>query len=782
MGRAVCRYEVFCDEGGAVDPRRMLREATEDEEIGELVGSRVHHRMASRDAEPDLFVPPPREVHGTVGGLRAPEAAGRDIADAIGRARACHVITVDEAQPADMNYLPCSLILSAALATERSGIVVDRTAGVGYGADVARLVAEDISVRDTVVVEEEPLPGGKVRLRTRGMSKFGEHDFVIDGVPEALVELARRLLYDNVCQYAAFQASIAPGQTLQYDEDHPEAELRFVPAGEGLLRIGDAEGEGAAPGIDRFLTGTEPAFRAQLAQEDLQEKLAVAQAIAEGQDRRLTIEAVSACLDVAPHHEWSLRTMAQALAAEAEAAPDDERRAASERRLFALADRIRPREEYSWIEWCNLAYLLNDVYAWPFHERGRELERALELSERSCLGVEFNLNHQGTRAAILMKLGRTEEAFELVRWIAAQLDGYAEAELGEIVSRADYRAWANERKGRPVVAPPGAVPPRTPTPAERFAGLDEPPPTEPSSPDERLSDWELATLLAVRTGADEWQRARNAVIVALLLEAPFELEDLLDLLFTETNLSAGTAEIGGETIELEEETVAKLRHWFHLHLAHPGHRAREGDKNVFSRTDLEPMEEEDVERVLAEVGAAAGVRDLSRARIATHFEVLQRMEVLPLAGDEQDYLQTLLVRARQMLGGPSDPVAALQAHLDRPGAGRAAGGDVDVEGCTALGAYLGDILSRRFDFEWVAVEDADGRTPALRDKEGRGFLLFPLTMIVKRVVEDEPFSVAGMCEAIQNALDQEEEEADEDDDGGGFFDEDDEGDEDDDES
>jgi hypothetical protein len=159
------------------------------------------------------------------------------------------------------------------------------------------------------------------------------------------------------------------------------------------------------------------------------------------------------------------------------------------------------------------------------------------------------------------------------------------------------------------------------------------------------------------------------------------------------------------------------------------------------------------------------------------------MEVLPLAGDEQDYLQTLLVRARQMLGGPTDPVAALQAYLDRPGVGRGPDGDVDVDGCTALGAYLGDILSRRFDFEWVAVEDADGRTPALRDKQERGFLLFPLTMIVKRVVEDEPFSVAGMCEAIQNALDQEEGQEEEEDDEGGFFDDDGEDeDEDDDES
>lgn len=54
----------------------------------------------------------------------------------------------------------------------------------------------------------------------------------------------------------------------------------------------------------------------------------------------------------------------------------------------------------------------------------------------------------------------------------------------------------------------------------------------------------------------------------------------------------------------------------------------------------------------------------------------------------------------------------------------------------SLGITFGDILAEMTGLEWVMVEDAHGRDPALQDP-GTTILVFPLTAISKRIEQGE---------------------------------------------
>jgi hypothetical protein len=70
----------------------------------------------------------------------------------------------------------------------------------------------------------------------------------------------------------------------------------------------------------------------------------------------------------------------------------------------------------------------------------------------------------------------------------------------------------------------------------------------------------------------------------------------------------------------------------------------------------------------------------------------------------------------------------------------------------SLGITLGDALAQELQMEWVTVEDEYGRDPALRFP-GTTVLVFPLTMISKRIERDETVIVvelfAGVCEHVR---------------------------------
>lgn len=72
-----------------------------------------------------------------------------------------------------------------------------------------------------------------------------------------------------------------------------------------------------------------------------------------------------------------------------------------------------------------------------------------------------------------------------------------------------------------------------------------------------------------------------------------------------------------------------------------------------------------------------------------------------------------------------------------------------------LGVTLGDAFVQGAGLTWVMVEDETGRDPALA-VEGTSLLLFPLTMISKRIEAGEAVDVydlyMGMCGKVRELL------------------------------
>jgi Domain of unknown function (DUF3806) len=64
-----------------------------------------------------------------------------------------------------------------------------------------------------------------------------------------------------------------------------------------------------------------------------------------------------------------------------------------------------------------------------------------------------------------------------------------------------------------------------------------------------------------------------------------------------------------------------------------------------------------------------------------------------------------------------------------------------------LGIVLGDAFVLDLGMEWVMVEDAHGRDPAVR-VPGTSIILFPLTMISKRVERGEKVDVFDLFNGI----------------------------------
>jgi hypothetical protein len=65
----------------------------------------------------------------------------------------------------------------------------------------------------------------------------------------------------------------------------------------------------------------------------------------------------------------------------------------------------------------------------------------------------------------------------------------------------------------------------------------------------------------------------------------------------------------------------------------------------------------------------------------------------------------------------------------------------------SLGVVFGDALALELEMEWVIVEDAAGRDPALR-APGTSILVYPLTLISKRVERSEAVDVFDLFNAI----------------------------------
>jgi hypothetical protein len=71
----------------------------------------------------------------------------------------------------------------------------------------------------------------------------------------------------------------------------------------------------------------------------------------------------------------------------------------------------------------------------------------------------------------------------------------------------------------------------------------------------------------------------------------------------------------------------------------------------------------------------------------------------------------------------------------------------------SLGITLGDAFVQRCGFEWVAVEDEHGRDPALRVPDTT-IILYPLTMISKRIEAGESVDVYALIDGVARKVDE----------------------------
>jgi hypothetical protein len=263
MGLAKCRYEVLCTDSTPfeiMDPE--LAAITE----GDVVWKRVERAERPglfqlpiygppSDDQPERFRHPVKEI----------PAILKTVIDESG---VCFIVTAEVGDPPDFGYLDGAIALAGQIALERRGVVIDRTADIGYTAEGMYAQREVLTVRDTVVIHEDSTED-RVRVWTAGMIKFGQMELMIDDFPAEHVELSRRLLYDNLCHYCVFSSPIGPGQTMQYMGSDPSARLYFDKAPNGFLVVSDydAEKEKPLPGLDQFLAHALPAYLREIEKE-----------------------------------------------------------------------------------------------------------------------------------------------------------------------------------------------------------------------------------------------------------------------------------------------------------------------------------------------------------------------------------------------------------------------------------------------------------------------------------------------------------------------------------
>lgn len=65
----------------------------------------------------------------------------------------------------------------------------------------------------------------------------------------------------------------------------------------------------------------------------------------------------------------------------------------------------------------------------------------------------------------------------------------------------------------------------------------------------------------------------------------------------------------------------------------------------------------------------------------------------------------------------------------------------------SIGIVLGDVFAAELGMEWVVVEDSFGRDPAVR-YPGSSVMLFPLTMVSKRVERGETIDIEAFYNAV----------------------------------
>jgi len=311
---------------------------------------------------------------------------------------------------------------------------------------------------------------------------------------------------------------------------------------------------------------------------------------------------------------WGLGFLQTLLGQMAQSEEDPELRDALDEQQKALRARLLAMEapDENWAHAWERARQHNQS-AWEVAARGadrRELLDALAEAGQSVAFWPYFLAHQDTRVRLLLRLGRMHEAFAAARWVRAIQPDWPDFE--DIWSNPDYLAWEEAHCGEQPALPPG--------PASLAEVVTRLAPGQTSDPGRPLNQTERVVLRHVRVGGDEWHRARNCALLAVLLDGDLAPEAWLAMRPQRLDLSRGLL-LEGEQAEspIPADTVEKLRHWLlyaaNNHPAAKAPRALPGIRmRLFLRYDLQGVTMDDLEALLGAIGERLGIAGLGAAR------------------------------------------------------------------------------------------------------------------------------------------------------------------------
>ncbi len=239
----------------------------------------------------------------------------------------------------------------------------------------------------------------------------------------------------------------------------------------------------------------------------------------------------------------------------------------------------------------------------------KEFRSALALAEQSLEFWPYFLPHVDTKVRCLTKLERKGEAFSCVRWVDAIQPDWPDFE--DVRQSPEYREWLEANRNNPVELPDGMA-----TPNEVLPRLD---PLQAAPPDQPLNDAERLLLRGVRYGKDEWHRARNAALVAVILDGDLPVSELLSMGPQAADLTCRVYRSERGELPIGFDSLQKLRHWLIYGSTNhpvaqrpnppPGIRVR-----LFIDWDLEGICKKDVEKLLGEIGEKTGIQKLGLRR------------------------------------------------------------------------------------------------------------------------------------------------------------------------
>jgi tetratricopeptide (TPR) repeat protein len=268
-------------------------------------------------------------------------------------------------------------------------------------------------------------------------------------------------------------------------------------------------------------------------------------------------------------------------------------------------------ENEAWMHQWERARQLNNQ-AWQDYEAAEsqeELRAALTYAEQSLEFWPYFLPHLDTKVRCLLKLGRKEEAFACVRWVEAVQPDWPDFE--DIRPSPEYQDWLAAHPDDPVELPDGMA-----TLDQVLPRLDS---DKASPPDQPLNEAERLLLRGVRYGKDEWHRARNAALIAVILDDDLPVSELISMGPQGADLTCRVYRSKQGELPIGFDSLAKLRHWLIYgstnhpvaQLPNPPAGIRE---HLFIGWDLEKISRTDVEKLLGEIGKTAGINQLDLRR------------------------------------------------------------------------------------------------------------------------------------------------------------------------